>query len=146
MKKKEAWYAVIGGIVGAVLTMAVCSFSPLGAQSYSEGKFNVITCKGLIVEDADGKAKVIMGINPKGPAGFIMVTGTGSIAEIGGTYFQVGAKGGLGAVLATDEHGGRVVVSGKDGKMRVAVGVNADGNGVVNTWDKNGYRLGTLLR
>ena len=48
--------------------------------------------------------------------------------------------------IGISEHGGRVLVSGKDGKMRAAVGVNADGNGVVNTWDKNGYRLETLGR
>ena len=33
MNKKERWYAVIGGCVGAVLTLVVCSFSPLGAQN-----------------------------------------------------------------------------------------------------------------
>ena len=33
MKRKEALIAVIGGVVGAVLVMAVGSFAPLGAQS-----------------------------------------------------------------------------------------------------------------
>ena len=32
MRRKEALFAVIGGIVGAVLVMATGSFSPLGAQ------------------------------------------------------------------------------------------------------------------
>ena len=33
MKAKERLYAVVGGCVGAVLTMVVCSFFPLGLQS-----------------------------------------------------------------------------------------------------------------
>ena len=33
MKRKEALIAVIGGVVGAVLVMAVGSFAPLGAQN-----------------------------------------------------------------------------------------------------------------
>ena len=32
MRRKEGLYAVIGGCVGAVLTMVVCSFLQLGAQ------------------------------------------------------------------------------------------------------------------
>ena len=32
MNRKEVLYAVIGGCVGAVLTMVMCSFSPVGAQ------------------------------------------------------------------------------------------------------------------
>ena len=55
MHKKEAWYAVIGGCVGTVLTMVVCSFSPLGAQSQSDGHFNEITCQRLrLVGDLRG--------------------------------------------------------------------------------------------
>ena len=33
MRRKEVLFAVIGGIVGAVLVMAAGSFSPLGAQN-----------------------------------------------------------------------------------------------------------------
>ena len=33
MRRKEALYAVIGGVVGAVLVMATGSFAPLGAQN-----------------------------------------------------------------------------------------------------------------
>ena len=53
MKAKEGLYAVIGGCVGAVLTLSVCSFSPLGAQSQS-GEFGEIICSGLTVVDSKG--------------------------------------------------------------------------------------------
>ena len=32
MNKKERLYTVLGGVIGTVLTMVVCSFSPLGAH------------------------------------------------------------------------------------------------------------------
>ena len=40
MYTKERFYAVIGGCVGAVLTLVVCSFSPLGAQNQSRNLFD----------------------------------------------------------------------------------------------------------
>ena len=40
MNTKERFYAVIGGCVGAVLTLVVCSFSPLGAQNQSRNLFD----------------------------------------------------------------------------------------------------------
>ena len=54
MKTKEGLYAIIGGCVGAVLTMVVCSFSPRGAQSQSDGNFGRITCTDLKVMRSDG--------------------------------------------------------------------------------------------
>ena len=54
MSSKERLYAVIGGCVGAVLTLVVCSFSPIGAQSQS-GEFGEIICTGLTVVDTKGK-------------------------------------------------------------------------------------------
>ena len=61
MKRKESWYAVIGGVVGSVLTIAVCSFSPLGAQSQTDlGNFDKVTCRRLIVEDTDGEPRVML--------------------------------------------------------------------------------------
>ena len=49
MKRKEALYAVIGGCVGAVLTMVVCSVVPIGAQSQSDAIFGKITCREMEV-------------------------------------------------------------------------------------------------
>ena len=41
--------------------------------------------------------------------------------------------------LGITEHGGRVIVFGK-GEGKAGMGINENGNGVVTTWDTNGYR------
>ena len=66
MRRKECLYAVIGGVVGAVLTMAVCSVLPLGAQSQSDGVFGEITCTGLKVVNAEGITRVELFDNEDG--------------------------------------------------------------------------------
>ena len=44
--------------------------------------------------------------------------------------------------MQNTEQGGRIDVYGKtDDVARVSLGINENGNGAVNTWDKNGYRL-----
>lgn len=59
MKGKEALYAVIGGVVGAVLTMAAGSFSTLGAKDEAADlNLGNITCKSLKVVDSNGVAGV----------------------------------------------------------------------------------------
>ena len=52
MERKEMFCAVIGGIVGAVLTMTAGSFAPLGAQNgVKDAEFGTITCSGIMVRD-----------------------------------------------------------------------------------------------
>jgi len=54
----------------------------------------------------------------------------------------IGENRGESAQLKVDESGGRLDVFGKaDDKSSATVAINEYGNGVVNTWDKNGYRL-----
>lgn len=147
MRRKESLYAVIGGIVGAVLSMAVCSFLPLGAQSQSNGKFREITCTELKVVDAAGKTKV--SLDTFGFDGRVEVFGkTGSVAlitnEDGGRVGVYGRAGDV--ILANDGDGGQVWVSG--GKvmsgLRAVMGVDDYGNGAVAIWDKNGNPLAVL--
>lgn len=52
MNRKACLYAVIGGIVGTVITLAVCSVMPLGAQN-GDATFGEITCTGLKVVDTE---------------------------------------------------------------------------------------------
>ena len=54
MNGKERLYAIIGGCVGAILTLVVCSFLPVGAQSQVDS-FGDITCTGLKVVNANGE-------------------------------------------------------------------------------------------
>ena len=66
MNTKAGLYAVIGGVVGAVLTMAVGLFLPQAAQSQSDAVFGKITCRELEVVDSDtGNVKVLLGV-PRG--------------------------------------------------------------------------------
>lgn len=66
MKVRECLYAVLGGIVGAVVTLSVCSFTPLGAQSGEDSNFDVITCRELKVVDSEGKQRVRLMGYPEG--------------------------------------------------------------------------------
>ena len=97
MKKKEMLYAVIGGCVGAVLTMAVCSVSPL------HGNFGKIICKKLKVVGSDGKPRVTLSIGEYG--GRVNVFG-------GGDY-------GIRAVMGVNPYGnGGVSIWDKSGQRR----------------------------
>ena len=197
MNAKERLYAVIGGCVGAVLTMAVCSLLPLGAQSQGEDVFDEITCTKLTVINAENNEIITLGSNPKfGHAlvrlcdsdgsvleGLILAAGNGgSISSLsqrglfnigydehgasitlfgerdGGEYVELGigehggrvrvggpARDGSHARMGVSEHGGEVAVFGNgSSKGQAVMGINEYGNGAVSTWDKNGYRIGTL--
>ena len=124
MQTKERLYAVIGGIVGAALTLAVCSFSPLGAQSQSDGSFDVITCRELKVVDSEGKHHVFISSEEHG--GSIGVYGE-KIDEHGGRVNVSGNRGG--AWMSIGGHGGFVTVYNKDGK---------NGDGAMMSVDEHG--------
>ena len=54
------------------------------------------------------------------------------------------SKSNVEATVGVTEYGGLIGVANKNGEPRAGMNVDAYGKGVVNTWDKNGYRLGTL--
>ena len=63
----------------------------------------------------------------------------------GGEIKIVGGDGNTTAKLHSTDYGGRLDIFGKnDNTTKAFVGVNEYGNGVVNTWDKRGYRLHML--
>ncbi|MDE0506819.1 MAG: hypothetical protein OXI86_22310, partial [Candidatus Poribacteria bacterium] len=96
MNRKERLCAVLGGCFGAALTMAVCSFSPIGAQSGDT--FGEISCTGLRIVAQDGKTGVTLGTGTEGS--FVSVHGTEGKSE---------------AALRLDKKGGQVVIWGVDG-------------------------------
>ncbi len=53
MNRKASLYALIGGIVGGLLVLAVCSVMPIGAQN-GDATFGKITCSELQVKNAMG--------------------------------------------------------------------------------------------
>ena len=149
MKGKEALIGVVGGVVGTVLTLVVCSLSPLGAQSHPDGYFSEIICTGLKVVRPDGQGVVLIGSDEHG--GIVHVGGQDGELKVHisteyGGIVGVGKKGKQLAVgLGVDKHGGGVVMVGKDDKLKGVLGVNEfTGNGEVITWDKNGHLLATL--
>ena len=201
MNGKERCYAIIGGCVGAVLTLVVCSLSPLGAQSQSDVNFGKITCAELEVmgpdrtrrvsiaalkdggvvrvysrndqgvrifasesrghirvygeDDRYGKGDRSVSISVNGYGGRIIAHGKHgkgvniSINEDGG-HVGVYHTNGLAAAMNIGGHGGQVGVYGKrDGQardrhqreLRALMSVTESGNGVVSTWDKDGYHM-----
>ena len=164
MRRKEALIAVVGGIVGAILTMVVGSFSPLGAQSRSDGKFNTITCTELNVVDAEGNSRVwltsssdngLVYIEGKSGSrirlaayesagGQVSIRGTEGeevslLTTIGGSAeVAVYDRAGEGVILSTvGEHGGYVSVFGKDGEGAARMRITENG-GAVSVHGKDG--------
>ncbi len=83
----------------------------------------------LSIDAAKGNGSVFIGHNDKKNGGLVSVKGENGSAQI-----------------SVNEHGGGVWIFGKGNSTSMAaMGVNEYGNGYVNTWDKNGYRLGSLL-
>ena len=111
MRRKEVSLAVIGGIVGAVLTMAVCSFSLVGAQDKAgDTAFHKVTCRELEVVDEDGVIGVFVVVHP----------------ELGGTIRTI-SKDGKVAMGNSMKGVPGVAVIGKNGKGGVLMGIHEGG-------------------
>ena len=96
--------------------------------------------KVLVSATSLGGLVSIMGANHNKVLASIGVTDDGESGLISVKRYDYGNKMGQ-AELRANKNGGRLDVFGKgDDKSRAAVGINGYGNGVVSTWDKNGYR------
>ena len=114
MNTKERLYAVIGGCVGAMLTMVVCSFFPLGVQSQSD-RFGEITCTRLKVVDSYGRVGVELRFEKYG--------GHIEIKSNEHSTFDTRAK------LGVNEHGGYVAVFNED-LASASMGIDKHGGSV----------------
>ena len=150
MQRKEMSYAVIGGVIGAVLTMATGSFSPLGAQNVvKDVEFGTITCRKLrVIEagvdtiickkiwvvDSDNKLAVGIGTNEHGGTIAVGKPGKGSaemiIDEHGAVVAVRGKDGKSGAAMSLTELGGTVFVYGKDELSHAGMGIDVHGGNV----------------
>ena len=147
--REKLGYIALGGALMLVGILAVGLYSPLGAQSkiQMDGHFGTIFCTHLKVIDTGGKAMVDLGVDEDG--GFVTVRGKDGGGSVGMTIDEdgglvvVGGKDGVKAAqMAILGNGGSVSVHGKGNTdARAAMGVNEYGTGMINTWDKNGYRL-----
>ena len=164
MRKNEVLIAMIGGVAGAILTMAVGSLAPLGAQDEAvDLNVGKITCTGLKVANGgfvaivseDGKIQAVMGDGRNGgyvdvwdKGGHSAVAGMGANFKHGGVVYVKGTNGDLPeASMTASEDEAHVNVFAKDGRLRAYMRINGyDGNwyGAVGTCDKNGDPLATL--
>lgn len=75
VRRKEVWYAVIGGFVGAVVAIAAGWVLPTGAQTeVKDAEFDFITCRGINVVHSKGSfPSLIMRVNAETGGGEITV-------------------------------------------------------------------------
>ena len=159
MKTKERLYAVIGGMVGAVLTLVVCLISPLGAQNDAKDVvFGKITCTKIAVKQSGISEKIvlapgniIMGTSEKvgvhvfviGNKGIVSL-GEGRVAISGGEssgYLSVNGENGKVGIESTED-GGRVYVTGGDDNPRAVMGVDErDGGSVIVSGKDSKYGI-----
>ena len=119
MRRREVLFAVIGGVVRAVLVMAAGQFSP---------RVGRIACTGLEVVDSKGNPRVRLSADEHGRR--VVVYPKDDKPE---------AKMGIG------KHGRYVHVSGGNEDYRSkAMMYIAPYGGAINTRDKNGNRLADL--
>lgn len=167
MKRKELLFAVIGGIVGAVLVMAAGSIAPLGAQNeVKDAEFGKIICRSILVRNEPGGKGVLIGVG-ENEEGEIIVPGKegGLLGIMGSTMLiqsgeirvmnnpstaNVVIKGyksvSMGIVGRDEKHlvligntedWGAVMVQSADGSGQASMGISHEG-GIVTTLDKNG--------
>ena len=139
MNRKAGFYAVIGGMVGAVLTMAVCSVMPIGAQN-GNATFGEITCTGLKVVDEAGIAGIQLstgadrysGVTIYGSeigtfstltGGGIVVSGTAGIISLLPRSVMV-SDGESSVELQAADDTGRIRVAGKSGNVWLSTDEN----------------------
>ena len=140
--------------LGSIFTIIGMLFSPVTAQ---RDKLGDIECTRLTVA-AEGKGRVVIRAGEEG--GHVVVTGEhgkpatfisagsvsvrsafGDSASLSSGYVGVSSNDGkLSAHLDVDKRGGRVEVRGKRGGSAV-MRINENGNGIVSTFDKKGYRI-----
>ena len=166
MSKKEVLIAVIGGVIGAVLTMAGGVVLPLEAQNeVRDAEFGAITCKSISVKDKPGAGGVLVRVGEDGGeiivpgknGGLLGITGStlliqsGEIRVMGKQSTQAVMKGyensvTMGIVSRNDKHhvligstedGGAIIVQSDDGSGQASMGISR-GGGIVTTRDKNG--------
>ena len=123
MLRREALFAVVGGVVGAVLVMAAGSFSPLGAQNESVN-LREITCTGLRVVDEDGAIVGLMSGDEHG--GRVSVYGKDGEAKVKLSVYEGYGHVGVGTrvYLIAGEDNGYVHVLGNGGKVTISVDEN----------------------
>ncbi len=125
MLRKQVLVAVIGGIVGAALTMAVGRFALPGGKNQSYSVFEKIICRELEVVDSEGNRRVELseGMSEEGLwGGSVVVYGKDATprarmisAEDGGVIGVVGKNLNAGVSMVIHKGGGIIALADADG-------------------------------
>lgn len=123
--KEKLIYAAFGSF----FTFIGTTISFTTAQQ-SQPRFEEVKCSKLTVVGPDGKRQVeISGDDIHG--GNIVIYGPKRPEEL--------------VRIDADEHGGNISVFGyEDLYARIRISINEGGHGIVNSWNKAGYRSGKL--
>ena len=95
MRRNELLFAVIGGTVGAILTMAAGLVLPLEAQNEAAVvRFGTIVCRKLVVDSpVNGRRVVIHSDSPFGEdEPLVTIAGSQGVVLLGATKRQEGGK------------------------------------------------------
>ena len=120
----------VGGCVGTLMTMALGLVLPLGAQSESDGHFDEITCKKVVVVDEFGD-EVIKLTTSEAMSGVIHVNS--SIPGKRGVRIGGGIMGG-----SIEVYGGGFDSKNKEGVKVEMSGGAGGGSGYVSVYQFNG--------
>ena len=162
--KVKLVYMGFGGMIAIIgMLFAIGMLSSVTAQ---RDKFGEIECTKLRVVDTDGNSVVSVegdrfsgGVKVFDKDGALKALLSGSELTGGGLGIY-GKNRKVMVILSAHEHGGNVCAYGTDGKSRASLGIVEDGgvvqvkgegegesvmgineygDGMVSTWDKNGY-------
>lgn len=128
MKRENMWYAVIGGIVGAIVTILVTTFSPLTTQ-HQLHNLGDITCTSLTVVDPKiGKGRIFLEQDSSAGAYITIVDEDdkhrimlGSGVHAG--FLDVSGNDKSMLRLGGDKDGGFLLLNDKHAKRRVGLAV-----------------------
>ena len=158
MRRKEVLFAVIGGVVGAVLVMVAGQLSP---------RVGRIACTDLEVVDSKGNPRVRLSAGEYG--GRVQVLGDGVDAAIftqrhaavvsvrdgdrgasmgiAGEDVSVTVSGGIPPLprMRTDEHGRRVAVYAEDDIPKAKMGIGKHGGYVFVDGSSEDYRSKAMM-
>ena len=155
MKLRDKILYMTYGAGLVVLGMVLNSFlvDDADAQGSSlDMDFRLITCRGLIIQDENGKWRGAFGLDSDGD-GMLTIYGDDTntqAAYLGGNadkndemMLKLQSKSKTDkrrASMMIDGNGGRFDAVNKMGENVARIGVGSDGGGIVGTYDKFGYR------
>lgn len=123
MKKKLERFMYMG--LGAVIALGGYFFGTFHSDQVDAqvDTDNIVTCRGLIVEDEDGKTRIALGTNPEDENGIIGI-------------FDKNGKPRVALQILSDGTG-EIYLGDENGKSRVNLHVDNDGRGLIGIQDEN---------